>query len=74
MMVLVVFQIVLTHKAYANKDQLESDLDNRLNYTLHQADKDPALYASWDLLQNNVSIRNGSGATFFTHWVNFSFS
>lgn len=55
MIVLVVFEIGLIHRAYSNRNQLETDLGSRLNYTLHQADKDPALYASWDFLQNNVS-------------------
>lgn len=55
MIVLVVFEIGLIHRAYSNRNQLQTDLGTQLNYTLHQADEDPALYASWDFLQNNVS-------------------
>lgn len=55
MIVLVVVEFGIIHVANSRRDQLESILDNRLNYTLHRADKDKSSYASWDLLQTKVS-------------------
>lgn len=55
MIVLVVVEFGIIHVANSRRDQLESILDNRLNYTLHRAGKDKSFSASWDLLQTKVS-------------------
>lgn len=55
MIILVGLEIGFICVAYSKRDQLGSIVDERLNYTLHHADKVESYRASWDLLQTNVS-------------------
>lgn len=51
---IVCFEVGFIYAAYSKRDQLKNIVDNRLDYTLHNAGKNKAYYASWHLLQTEL--------------------
>lgn len=57
-MAIVAVEIGLVVTAFMKKGEVEGFIDNQLEKTLQNSRTNDAFFASWDLLQRNVNIKN----------------
>ncbi|XP_055308385.1 23 kDa integral membrane protein-like [Sitodiplosis mosellana] len=67
MIILVGLEVGLICAAYSKRDQLKGIVDERLNYTLHHADKDQSYFASWNMLQTKLKCCGINGPNDWNH-------